>query len=94
MTSLTRRSFFTASPAVGAGIGLVAMAGGARAQSTGSSSISSNFNGTPIPGGDWIWFTAAMKVQGLGSDPVTIGFMGSIQFTVDGTTYVVPYRPR
>ncbi len=90
MTSLTRRSFFTASPAVGAGIGLMASAGGARAQSTGSSSISSNFNGTPIPGGDWIWFTAVMKVQGLGSDPVTIGFMGSIQFTVDGTTYVVP----
>lgn len=90
MTSLTRRSFFTASPAVGAGIGLLATAGGARAQSSGSSSISSNFNGTPIPGGDWIWFTAVMKVQGLGSDPVTIGFMGSIQFTVDGTTYVVP----
>jgi hypothetical protein len=91
MTSLTRRSFFTASPAVGAGIGLLATSEVARAQSsTGNSSISSNFNGTPIPGGDWLWFTAVMKVQGLGSAPVTIGFMGSIQFTVNGTTYVVP----
>jgi hypothetical protein len=89
--ALTRRNFFAASPAVGAGIGLLATAGGARAQqSTGNSSISSNFNGTPIPGGDWIWFNAVLNVHGLGSAPVTIGFMSSITFSVDGVLYIVP----
>jgi hypothetical protein len=93
MASLTRRTFFTASPMVGAGLGLVAATGGAgvaRAQGPGESAISSNFNGAAIPGGDWIWFTSVLKVQGLGSQPVTIGFMGSITFSVDGTLYVVP----
>jgi hypothetical protein len=55
----------------------------------GSSTISSNFNGSAIPPGDWIWFTSVLKVHGLGSEPVTIGFMGSIEFSVDGTMYVV-----
>jgi hypothetical protein len=91
--SLSRRMFLTASPTVGAGLGLVAATGGARearAQQSGESAISSNFNGAAIPGGDWIWFTSVLKVHGLGSQPVTIGFMGSIQFSVDGTVYVVP----
>jgi hypothetical protein len=90
---LTRRTFFKASPAVGAGLGLLAAASGARearAQSSGASAISSNFNGTAIPGGDWIWFTSVLKVHGLGSAPVTIGFMGSIEFSVDQTQYIVP----
>jgi hypothetical protein len=90
---LTRRGFLTASPAVGAGLGLVAATGGAQpalAQSAGGCSITSNFNGTPIAGGDWIWFNAVLKVHGLGSQPVTIGFMGSIQFSENGTLYVVP----
>ncbi len=28
-------------------------------------SIQSNFNGTPIPAGDFIWFSSVIKVQGL-----------------------------
>jgi hypothetical protein len=93
--SLTRRTFLGASPAsaIGAGVGLLAaagLAGDALAQSSGGDSITSNFNGTPIPGGDWIWFTAVIKVHGLGSSPVTIGFTGSIQFTVDGVQYYLP----
>ncbi len=94
---LSRRSFFKAGPtasAMGAGLALLAATAVPKkvlAQSGGTASaISSNFNGTPIPGGDWIWFTAVMKVHGLGNQPVTIGFMGSIQFTVDGTTYILP----
>jgi hypothetical protein len=88
---LTRRTFLAASPAVSAGIlAATGGAGKALAQSNGESAISSNFNGTPIPAGDWIWFTAVMKVHGLSSQPVTIGFMGSIEFSVNGTQYVVP----
>jgi hypothetical protein len=92
MASLTRRTFFMASPTVGAGLGFVATSGAreARAQSAGGSTISSNFNGAAIPGGDWIWFTSVLKVHGLGSQPVTVGFMGSIQFSIDGTLYVAP----
>ena len=84
----TRRNFLTTYPAAGVGLGLLAK--DARAQNGGGgSSITSNFNGTAIPAGDWIWFTAVFKVHGLGSAPVTIGFMGSIQFSVNGTLYVV-----
>jgi hypothetical protein len=91
MKSLTRRSFLTTS-GMSAGLGLLAAAGvseDASAQSA-SSTIVSNFNGTPIGPGDFVWFTAVIKVNGLGSDPVTIGFAGSIQFTVDGVLYLVP----
>jgi hypothetical protein len=95
LASLTRRTFLGASPvsALGAGVGVLAAAGAARnalAQPGDGGSITSNFNGTPIPGGDWIWFTSVLKVQGLGSSPVTIGFTGSIQFSVNGTLYYLP----
>src|SRR4029077_1585852 len=52
--------------------------------------ITSNFNGTPIAPGDFIWFNTVLKVQGLGTKPVTVGFAGSASFTVNGTPYVVP----
>lgn len=84
----SRRRFLRKSSAIGLTMGIFAADG--RAQSNGDSSIVSNFNGTRIPAGDWIWFTAVAKVQGLGSAPVTIGLMSSIQFSVDGTLYVVP----
>ncbi len=94
MASSTRRTFLTASPAaVGAGLGFLAVTGVTRdalAMSGQGSAINSNFNGTAIPAGDWIWFTSVLKVHGLGSQPVTIGFMGSIEFSVDGTQYIVP----
>jgi hypothetical protein len=78
---------------MGAGLGFLAAAGGTKqalAQSVGECDISSNFNGTPIPGGDWIWFSSVLNVHGLGSQPVTIGFMGSIEFSVGGTVFIVP----
>jgi hypothetical protein len=62
----------------------------ARAQSGAGCVITSNFNGTAIPPGDWIWFTSALKVHGLGSQPVTVGFTGSIQFTLNGIPHIVP----
>jgi hypothetical protein len=95
--SLTRRGFLTTSSArsaVGVGVGFIAassVAKEARAQSNsnGASSITSNFNGTPIPAGDWIWFNSVLKVHGLGNQPVTIGFMSDIEFSVNGIPYVV-----
>jgi hypothetical protein len=93
MRPVTRRTFLTTS-GVSAGLGLLGASGASTevlAQAPpGSSSITSNFNGTPIRGGDFIWFTSVMKVQGLGNDPVTIGFTGSIMFVANGTTYLVP----
>jgi len=56
--------------------------------SSGSSSISSNFNGTPIAGGDFIWFNSVLKPQGLGSSPVTLRLQNSsIQFTANSTVF-------
>ena len=94
MASSTRRSFLTAAPTtLAVGASLLAAPGAARnamAQTDQACAISSDFNGTAISAGDWIWFTSVMKVHGLGSGPVTIGFMGSIEFSVDGILYVVP----
>jgi hypothetical protein len=72
MADLTRRDFIARS-AIGAG----ALAGAGSmsellAQTQSGCSITSNFNGTRINGGDYIWFSSVMKVQGLGSDPVSI----------------------
>ena len=90
MKPLTRRSFLTTS-GLATGLGLVAASGAShdvQAQFGGSSSA--NFNGTPICPGDFIWFNSVLKVQGLGLDPVTIGFTGQISFTINGTLHVVP----
>ena len=90
MKSLTRRTFLTTS-GMGTGLGLLTVSGmskNALAQTVPGSSITSNFNGTSIRGGDFIWFNSVLKVHGVGADPVTIGFTGSIQFTVDGALYM------
>jgi hypothetical protein len=93
MHPITRRTFLATS-GLSTGLGLIgagSLGTEALAQAIpGSSQITSNFNGTPIRGGDFIWFTAVMKVQGLGANPATIGFTGSISFVVDGTMYLVP----
>lgn len=92
MKSSTRRTFLKTT-GMGTGLGLLAASGVSRdalAQPEPGSSITSNFNGTPIAAGDFIWFNSVLKVQGLGSDPVTIGFTGSISFSVNGTLHVVP----
>jgi hypothetical protein len=56
----------------------------------GSGSIASNFNGTPIPAGDTLWFSSAFKVNGLGSSPVTLHFTNdTISFTANGVNNVI-----
>jgi hypothetical protein len=92
MKSSTRRNFLKTT-GMGTGLGLLAAASvssDASAQANPGSSIISNFNGTPIGPGDFIWFNSVLKVQGLGSDPVTVGFTGSISFSVNGVLYMVP----
>jgi hypothetical protein len=91
----TRRRFITAS-AIGAG----ALATGLRsvgdvlAQTQSGCFITSNFNGTPINGGDYIWFNSIIKVGGLGPDPVTIGFAGPpIMLIANGVGFMVPVLP-
>jgi hypothetical protein len=39
-----------------------------------STSTSNNFNGFPVNAGNYIWFTSVLKVNGLGSTPVTVTF--------------------
>ncbi|HZT99462.1 MAG TPA: hypothetical protein VFA10_07375 [Ktedonobacteraceae bacterium] len=54
-------------------------------------SIQSNFNGTPIPGNDYIWFTSVMKVQGLPSSETWFTFRNQqITFTANGQQYTLP----
>lgn len=52
-------------------------------------SIQSNFNGTPISAGDFIWFSSVIKVQGLPSgQSATVFFENqAITFTANGFTY-------
>jgi hypothetical protein len=50
--------------------------------------ISSNFNGTAIPGGDYIWFSANFTASGIPSMGATIFLQNSaIQFTANNTNY-------
>jgi YD repeat-containing protein len=54
-------------------------------------SNASNFNGTAIPAGRFIWFSSVMKVSGVGSQPVHIYFnKAKIQFTAGSTPYSLP----
>jgi hypothetical protein len=94
MAAFTRRQFIsTTAIGVGtlAGIGPMARLLG---QTQSGCFITSNFNGTPIAGGDYIWFNSVIKVGGLGSDPVTIGFAGPpIVFAANGAGVMVPVLP-
>ncbi len=55
-----------------------------------SCSITSNFNGTPIGEGDYIWFNSVISVKGLGSQPVTLSFTNStITFNVNGVPQTI-----
>jgi hypothetical protein len=93
MEGLTRRGFLATS-GMSAGLGVLAAAAVTRnsvAQAADpGSTITSNFNGTKIAAGDYIWFTSVIDVHGLGVDPVTIGFSGSLSFVANGLLYVVP----
>src|ERR1700758_367133 len=51
-----------------------------------NSTIKSNFNGTAIPGGSYIWFSANFKPSGVSGRNVTIHFTNStIKFSVGGS---------
>jgi len=66
---------------------LAAMSSSAYASSSClNSTIKSNFNGTAIPGGSYIWFNANFKASGTSGRNVTIHFSNStIKFSVGGT---------
>lgn len=52
--------------------------------------ISANFNGTAIPAGRTIWFSAVAKAKGLGSSPATVYVTNvSVSFTANNTPYTV-----
>jgi hypothetical protein len=53
------------------------------------STITSNFNGTAIPAGDYIWFSSVGKVSGVGADPVTLNITHQT-ITFNGTTIDLP----
>src|SRR5579859_2112330 len=55
------------------------------------SSITANFNGTAIAGGDTIWFSGVFQPKGLVNAPVVIFVRNStITFTANGTNYRIP----
>ncbi len=52
------------------------------------SSIASNFNGTAIAAGRYIWFNSVVKVSGRGTGAVTVYFKKStLEFTANGQLY-------
>jgi hypothetical protein len=60
-------------------------------------SIASNFNGTAVGAGNYIWFNSVLDVTGLGSSPVTIRFFNqtvtSASFTLTVPDAVVTFDP-
>jgi hypothetical protein len=56
----------------------------------GDTCIGSNFNGTAIAGGNYIWFNSVLKPSGLGAGKVTIKFINQqITFTSNGVPYTL-----
>jgi hypothetical protein len=56
----------------------------------GSSTIVSNFNGTAIAGGDYVWFNSIVKVNGRNGREVAVRFdRSTISFTANNVNYVV-----
>src|SRR5207253_9118178 len=86
---LCRRSLISLAPLCAA-LGLLTVGTGTAAASGSclNSSIASNFNGTAIPGGSYIWFNANFKVSGVSGKNVTIHFTNStLKFSSGGTSY-------
>ena len=55
------------------------------------SAISANFNGTAIPDGNHIWFSAVCKYSGATTAPITFHVANaSVEFTSGGVVYHVP----
>ncbi len=58
---------------------------------TNSSTISSDFNGTSINGGNYIWFNSHLKLSGQTKNPTIINIDGGvISFTANGLNYSFP----
>jgi hypothetical protein len=57
-----------------------------------TAAITSNFNGTAIPAGAYLWFNSVFKLSGAGqSAQTTIYFSNEqIQFTAEGIAYMLP----
>jgi hypothetical protein len=92
MTKLTRRTFITSSA-----IGIGALAGvdsipDLLAQTQSGCSIAANFNGTPIPGGNYLWFNSVLNVHGLDPQQQTTILFASmpITFAANGALYMIP----
>jgi hypothetical protein len=62
------------------------------AQTQSGCSITANFNGTPIEGGDYIWFNSVLKIHGMNpQQQTTIGFAPMpIMFNASGTPFMIP----
>lgn len=59
-----------------------------------TSAITSNFNGTAIAEGDFVWFNAVVKVSDLNVSPATVFVThATITFTANGTTYSLRVPP-
>lgn len=57
---------------------------------TGTATNSSNFNGTFVPAGSYLWFNANFSAHNVPSSGTTIDFTnGNISFTAGGTSYNV-----
>jgi hypothetical protein len=56
----------------------------------GQNSIDSNFNGTQINSGSFIWFNATFKASGIPSSGTTTIFFTNSTITLNGTSYPVP----
>lgn len=54
-----------------------------------TTSITSNFNGTKINQGNYIWFSSVLKASGIGSTPVTIRFTNQT-ISSSGSSIAVP----
>jgi hypothetical protein len=63
--------------------------------STCTSSVVSNFNGTSILGGDYIWFNSVFKPKGVPTSGTTTIQLNSATatFSANGTDYTVPLPP-
>ena len=54
------------------------------------SSITSSFNGTAIPAGDYLWFNSVAKVSGLGTATATVHVTNQVvSFIADGTPFTL-----
>jgi hypothetical protein len=63
---------------------------GELASANGWSAVQTNFNGTAIPAGSKVWFSSVLKVNGLGSQPVTLRFSNqTISYSVNGTPFTL-----